>query len=337
MEEENSQTSVENSNTPNKKNIRIKPIHVFVLLFVLSLGLNLFLFLKLNPIINGNVISGENFKLVKPLDNQPIDSNSQSGNAIIQYQNLKDIIKEDINNYNATENVGFFLQDTKTGAWLGINEKGGFYPASLLKIPIMMAVLNKVQNGEISMDDTITLTQDDLDSKYGNLYQKGIGAKISVSELLKEMVSYSDNTAKNALKRQLSASELDSVFVHLGISDPYLKGNNQTVSPREYMRLFKSLYYSTFLSAYYSEIALELTIDKEYNLISERVPSNVVVAHKFGIIENEGVLHDCGIVYHQNNPYFLCIMTKDLDLSKSVKLIPKLSKDVYEFVDKASN
>jgi hypothetical protein len=139
------------------------------------------------------------------------------------------------------------------------------------------------------------------------------------------------------LIRQLTLSEIDAVFDHVGISDPYINATDQTVSPRGYERLFKCLYYSTYLSPKYSELGIELTMyDRNEDLISKGLPSQVNVAHKFGIFQESKTLSDCGIVYHQKNPYFLCIMTKNLDLTKSKELIPKLSKEIYDFVNSNS-
>jgi len=312
-------------------------LHVFVFLLIISLAGNIFLFLMMNSIkVNGNYISGEFLRFVKPLDSQLIDSNTETTKYILQYQGLKEVIQSEIGIYN-TGTVGVFVQDTKTGAWSGMNERNGFYPASLLKIPIMMATLKKVELGETKLTDTITLVQDDLDNGWGELYKSGAGAKFTVQQLLEEMIKTSDNTAKNALKRQLTMTEIDEVFVHVGIPDPYKVVNSQTVSPRDYTRLFKALYYSTFLSPHYSEIALNLAVDgSEEDLISKKLPPEIQVSHKFGIYEDEGILHDCGVVYHPKNPYFICVMTSGIDITLSKELISRISKDTYDYVNKES-
>lgn len=42
------------------------------------------------------------------------------------------------------------------------------------------------------------------------------------------------------------------------------------------------------------------------------VPSNIMVAHKFGEskLNNEKQFHDCGIVYFPKNQYLLCVMSR---------------------------
>ncbi len=320
-----------------KKKIKLSKKTIFVSIFVLSLAFNIFLSAKLitNDGMTGNLVSNKYFPLIKLQEKIPIDSNVKES-TILHYGGLKETIEQEIIKYDSTGKIGIFLQDINTGTWLGINEKEGFTPASLLKVPIMMAIFKKVERQEIGLTDKITLTQEDLDEEYGELYKKGAGAKISIAELVREMISNSDNTAQNVLRRQLSVSELDTIFIHVGIPNPYLLDSDHIVSSRNYIRFFKALYFSTFLSPEFSQRALDLTTDtQEESLIASGVPPEIQVAHKFGIVREE-FLHDCGIVYYPENPYFLCIMTKNM-VGKSKEIIPEISKEIYEFVDKQSS
>jgi beta-lactamase class A len=307
-----------------KKKRKIKLMHVICFLFVLSVFLNIYLILS--------VILKEDLRLLNPTGNMIIDSNNQDSKAILHYGKLNPILKKEIAEYNLSENAGVFIQDIKTGAWLGINEQEGFSPASLLKVPIMMAMLKKVENNEIKLNDKIKILPEDADDLYGEVYKK-VGSEETIAQLLEQMITFSDNTAKNAIKRQLSVLELDTIFVHIGIPNPYMAYSNQTISPRGYTRLFKALYYSTYLSPELSEKALSLTTDtQQEQLLSKGVPSEIQVAHKFGVIDNV-LLSDCGIVYHPKNPYFICVMIKNKDLEKDKELINKISKDTYDFVN----
>jgi len=322
---------MEGGEIPKKVHRKIKLSWILLFLIALSLSANIFFILK--TVDNGS--SKEFFRLTNPLVSPNIDTNIQNSSIILHYNGLKTTLEGEIAEYNATGNVGIFIQDAKTGSWLGINERERFTPASLLKVPVMMAILKKVDAGEIRLDDKVTILEEDADPYYGQVYQE-VGNQMKIIELLEQMVTYSDNTAKNALKRQLSQQEIDRVFVHVGIPDPYLEDTNQTVSPRNYIRLFKALYYSTFLTPASSEKALDLTTDTEQEqLISKEIPPEVQVAHKFGIIEGE-LLSDCGVVYHSKNPYFICIMVKNENLEKSTELIQELSKETYEFIDSSS-
>jgi beta-lactamase class A len=307
-----------------KRKKKILTIHLICFLLILSVSFNIF-FIITNTAKN-------DYRFLDTTGNAIIDSNTKENQGILHYQGLNPILNQEIENYNLTEDTGVFIQDIRTGAWLGINEQKGFSPASLLKVPIMMAMLKKVENGEAKLSDRIKILPEDADDLYGEVYKK-VGSEETVSQLLEQMITFSDNTAKNAIKRQLSILEIDTIFVHVGIPDPYMSYSNQEVSSKGYTRLFKALYYSTYLSPELSERAIGLTTDtQQEQLLSQGVPPEVQVAHKFGVIDGE-FLSDCGIVYHPRNPYFICIMIKNKDMEKSKELINKISKDTYDFVN----
>lgn len=319
---------IDDTNKENKTlHLRINVKAIIVILLILSFAFNIFLLFQLNYIQTENT---KQFRFINQISEIPLDSNNE--NIIIHYGNLREKIKNDTENIAYMENIGVFIQDIKTGAWLGINEKENFLPASLLKIPIMMAILKRVERGDLALTDKITLVEKDLDGGYGDLYKKGAGAQFTVWELLKEMILSSDNTAKNALKRYLSEAEINSIFAHVGIENPYTN-ETHSVSPRGFTRFFKALYYSTFLSAELSEKALDLTTDtKAEDLLSSGIPPEIQVAHKHG--ESIYGIHDCGIVYHPKNPYFICIMIRNITTYQDAKkIIFTISRDVFDFVN----
>lgn len=304
-----------------------------IALLVVSVGFNFFLWQKYGLSKNQTQKQTSEYRLVNPLSKNYIDSNTQEDRFILHYKDLRPLIEQEIQKNTSMSNIGFFLQDVQTGSWLGVNEREGFVPASLLKVPIMMAILKKVENEEITFEQEIEIKEEDLDENAGNLYQEKAGFKISVWGLLEKMILSSDNTAKNVLKRQLSTEELNAPFAHVGVPNPYYESNEPTVTSRGYSRFFKSLYLSTFLKPVLSEKALSLTTDTPVeNLISASIPPEIQVAHKYG--ERPDGLHDCGIIYHPQNPYFLCIMSKNIDLNQAKELIKNLSKITYDFISK---
>ena len=70
---------------------------------------------------------------------------------------------------------GIYFEDLNTGAWFGINERDEFLPASLSKIPVIVAILKKVENGEISLNDIMILKKENINPYSGSLYKKGAG------------------------------------------------------------------------------------------------------------------------------------------------------------------
>jgi beta-lactamase class A len=265
----------------------------------------------------------------------PVNKEGDAKAYIVHYAGLKTSLESEIAKLAAEGKVGIFLQDVTTGAWMGIDEQETFAPASLLKIPIMMGVMKKIERGEMTLVETIPLVEADYSSESGKLYQQPVGTTFTIERLLEEMVTASDNTAKNALRRQLSDTELNSVFMHVGIQNPYLGSVEDVVSPRGITRLFRALYWSTYLKPELSEKALDMATDTNVEgLISYGVPVEVQVAHKYG--EKDKMLSDCGVVYHPRSPYFLCVMTKDMDKLQARDFIRAISEMVYKYVDTKS-
>lgn len=321
--------------TPSSHSHKKSPSFRTILLVLLTLSL------VLNIILTWQIVAEKEtpvkeYRYVNDRERNYIDQNVQTRDTILHYSGLKNELETIIANSSNTATVGVFIQDIETGAWTGINEREGFVPASLLKMPIMLAILKNVELKTLDLHTFIEIEESDITSDYVDVKQKKAGQTYNVAQLLEDMITYSDNTAKNALKRHITPQELDAVFTHVGIPNPYLQpAREQTISPRDYTRLFKALYYHTYVDAELSEFALELTSDTTTeDLLPGGVPAQVQVAHKFGIDISPTTtsLHDCGIVYHPSNPYYICIMTEGLSIKDARTLISTLSHSTYTFV-----
>lgn len=315
-----------------------KLFYIFLTLFLVSASLNLYFIFSspkgaLNPLFN------DEFRFLSPnLNNLPVDSNAENNKMILHFAPLREKFeKELLSGLYSGQKIGIYVQDIRFGSWLGINEKEGFAPASLLKLPIALAIYKGVEQGDISLEQLVEIKAEDIDEAAGVPDRFKVGDKIQVRELLSLMLSVSDNTAKNMLKKLLSPEDLNKVFTHVNIDNPYSEGNdvNYLTTPRQYSRLFKALYYSSYLQPANSQAILDLLTDtKVESLLSEKLPWEAQIAHKYG--ERPDALHDCGIVYHNVNPYFICMMTSNIDLLKAKNLMSQVSLDIYNFVEENS-
>lgn len=310
-----------------------------IILFLLALSLagNAFLFCKISKLQDDSESYNNDFPLLGLSKNLVVDSDQGSSSlagGVLHYKTLRPKIEAKISSLDAAEqgNVSIYLQDIQKGAWMGINEKVSFVPASLLKVPIAMAILKKVENNELSLSQEIIVKDEniDLSSEVTDRFQAG--QEKTVLELLKMMLKISDNTSKNVLKDLLEPEEINSVFTHIGIDNPYLADNEENLATsRQFSRVFKALYFSTYLKPQNSEMILEfLTETREEGLIAAGLPYEVQVAHKYG--ERGDILHDCGIIYDINNPYLLCVMTKKIEPAKARDLIQGISEEIYTYV-----
>src|SRR5581483_1223025 len=95
-----------------------------------------------------------------------------------------------------------------------------FIAASLLKVPLAIKIYELKNEGRFSLNDTVTIEPSDLDKKFGTLWQKGAGTKLTIREAVEHMVQESDDTAVHVLTRKIESarpSAMDEVFDDLDI------------------------------------------------------------------------------------------------------------------------
>src|SRR5690606_10583793 len=86
----------------------------------------------------------------------------------------------------------------------GLNESDSFAMQSVVKLPISMAVLKRVQAGELTLDSTIEFTKDELvpAGMHSPIREKfPDGGKMTVGEMIRWAMSESDGTAADVLQR----------------------------------------------------------------------------------------------------------------------------------------
>jgi beta-lactamase class A len=147
------------------------------------------------------------------------------------------------------------------------------------------------------------------------------------------LIEESDNTAFYTLIDLVSEEEFETARVAMGL--PNLK-DPSAISPRDYANMLRSLYLSTYLRRTFSEVALSLMINTDFDSgLPSGVPKSVKVAHKVGFSVSKGYFHDCGIIYdvHSDNihPYILCVMSKNSTQQEANKVISNVSKTVYDY------
>ncbi len=251
---------------------------------------------------------------------------------------ISSIVDDEIKK-GSVEKISVYYRDLENGHWTGINEDDKFFPASLLKVPVMMAYFKKAESDSGFLNETVYIAPaaDFQDNEFG------IPSKIKPSQsytfrtLIEYMIVDSDNVAKDILLSSVDANVLTEIFSDLGIDNPGLVQENESysISARKYSLLFRSLYNATMLNKEMSEQALEFLSRAKFDAgLTAGLPKSVTVAHKYGSHASPPIgteIHDCGIVYSKN-PYFLCVMTKGNDPAELFSVISEISSTVYKEV-----
>ncbi len=262
-----------------------------------------------------------------------------------EYEEFRDELEEDLERWEQGQGittVAVYFRDLENGPWFGIGENEEFFPASLMKTPLMIAILKLSETDPGIMDENIRYdaqpNEDDDNAEIGERIEPG--NTYTVRELMRRMMTYSDNRSAEVLLkfleeqghgRDLAVQTLDD----LGILDAH-EASGQLLSVKEYSSLFRQLYNASYLKREQSQEAMTLLAASEFKEgLVAGVPRGTVVAHKFGIWDSEETgkqLHDCGIVFHPDTPYLLCVMTRGTDFHKNADVIAAVSQMVYEEV-----
>jgi beta-lactamase class A len=229
------------------------------------------------------------------------------------------------------ETVSIYFEFLNTGANIQLNNEARFYPASLVKLPSAMVAMKKVEKGDWQMDSRLVLFEQDKDSRYGKLYEQPVGTSFSIEELLKALLTQSDNTAHRILMRNLSEAELNELKDAIGLND--LFNEKSEVSAKEYSRLFRALYNSSFLKRDGSQKILEwLTQTPFNNMLPSGLPESTTFSHKIGEDDVEKNYLDSGIVYFPNRPYLITTMIKQHDQQEAEAIMKRVSEAIHGYV-----
>jgi len=237
--------------------------------------------------------------------------------------------------------VGVYYRELNDGYWFSIGDSEKFIPASMRKVPLMIALLKQAETDANLLERIVKF---DLSNDY-NLNQNikpsqtlVFGDKYTIKDLIYRMIVYSDNNAFTFLTKVVDPVQLDKVYSNLRLQNPRNIGDDEFLSVQTYESFFRILYNASYLSRDTSKWALDVLSKSEFKTgLVSGVPQGVKVSHKFGEKSDarEGIvqLHDCGIVYYPRHPYLLCVMTKGPNFELLDDVIANISQITFTEVD----
>lgn len=263
---------------------------------------------------------------------------------------IQSAISEDTSAGDVT-NASVYFSDLTSGQWASVNGNEKYYPASLGKVPIMMAYYAMAENTSSVLDEENAYPANgpDLNTQQEIPPAQAItpGQEYTNEQLIEYMIKYSDNDAADVLSALTTPAELQDIQdvyadLQIPVDNDVTATSSDIMTPQQYSILFRTLYNGTYLTRDYSEKALALLTQTTFTQgLVAGVPSSTVVAHKYGLasylsggVPYQWELHDCGIVYAPNHPYLLCVMTKGTtSIAAQEKTIADISAAVYDKVE----
>jgi beta-lactamase class A len=264
---------------------------------------------------------------------------------LINFTSLREDSRAYINAQD--EKIGFYFEYLPTGLSINIGANEEFFRASLIKLPGVMRAYKLIEEKKLKETDVIEVKPEDINPLFGAKDRLTAGSKKTVAELAKLALTESNNTAYQVLftetnNRILGAHGNDEknirdVYDYLDVPRN-AAGETQSISPKNYSSVLKSLYFSSYLSYESSSKILDLLTQNTFDdWLPQPIPDHIKVAHKFGVYDLDApkmaqVHSDCGITYLEKRPYLLCIMVNSQDQAESAKHIQTLSKKAYDFL-----
>ncbi len=239
--------------------------------------------------------------------------------------------------------AGVYVRDLDGDYGYGVRPDEEFFSASIIKVPVMVAVYRKVERGELSFSQQVEIKEEDWAAGAGWLQWEKAGTKQTVGDLLLLMMTQSDNVATNALVRIVGGSDhVNEVARSLGAEHTLLyqkvsseRGavpalDNRT-TPRDMAAMLQEIAEGEAASAKSCGYMIDLMHTNELDWwLDAGLPTGVDAANKAGWLYK--VYGDVGIVEEGDRRYAVAILTKhgSATVTDGQILIEELSRTAWE-------
>ncbi len=243
---------------------------------------------------------------------------------------------------NPTLTAGIFIVDLDTGSYLNFNGDAPFASASTIKVPILVAFFQAVDEGKVQLDQMLTLKPENIVGGSGEMQDDAPGKKYSALEVARKMIVVSDNTATNMMIELLGGAEvLNQHFASWGLRAtvlrnklPDLEGTN-TTSPKDLINIIAQVDRGNLVSVKSRDRILQIMRQTQNaSLLPKGLGEGSIIAHKTGNINT--MLADAGMVDLPNGKrYLVAVMVKHPpDTEKPAQtLIRDISKMSYRYLN----
>ena len=249
--------------------------------------------------------------------------------------------RQEIEDYNGV--AGLYVWDLDKDFGYGIRPDEQFFTASIIKVPIMVAVYRKVDAGELEFSQQIEIKEEDWAAGAGWLQWEKAGTKQTVGDLLLLMMTQSDNVAANALVRTVGgADHVNEVARSMGAEDTllYQKVSSERgvvpaldnrSTPRDMATMMRQIAEGKAASEKSCGYMIDLMHEDKLDWwLDAGLPPGVDAANKAGWLYR--VYDEVGIVENDDRRYVIAILSKHgtADVYQGEDLIKNLSSAVWK-------
>ncbi|OKH18303.1 serine hydrolase [[Limnothrix rosea] IAM M-220] len=231
--------------------------------------------------------------------------------------------------------------DLDTGEYLDVAASRSVSAASTIKIPVLVAFLEAVDQGEVQLKEQLMITENVKGGGSGNLQYKDNGTQFSALFVASEMSINSDNTATNMIIEQLGGFEtLNLKFQRWGLKQtqlnellPDLEGTNQTTA-RDLAFLLAKINQGNILSTRSRDRLMRIMSATSNNrLLPQSLGQGAAIAHKTGDIGF--IIGDAGIVDMPNGKRYIAsiFVERPYNAEKGRELLHQIGRQFYQYLE----
>jgi len=234
--------------------------------------------------------------------------------------------------------VSVYFRDFEKSNWFCIDDNTKYMPGSLLKIPGLMTLLLMEEKHPGFLNKRVLYLSKIKNDRTAHIISKSLplNKNYSLKELISYMIIFSDNDAALLLTKEMDNGILTKIFTDLGLKEPKTDDVFYPMTVKECSMFLETIFNASYLSLNSSEYALDLLSKTIYKngMIKGIGSPDLKISHKFAEAgtEKNKELHETAIIYINDKPYLLTIMTKgntNIEFAKLEEVLQAVAKQVY--------
>lgn len=220
-------------------------------------------------------------------------------------------------------NIGVYVHDLRKNRIVAIDADTVFPTASMVKIPILTGIMQKIETGQLSYHQPLVYKDSLLYAGADILGSFKNNEKIELGKVMMLMLTMSDNTASLWLQSLAgTGTRINEIMDSIGLKDtrvnsrtPGRENNRQEygwgqTTPREMAGLMERIVNKELISPAASEKMLRLLGRNYWDEVSvSQIPTDVFVASKNGAVDASR--SELVFVNGKKCRYLFCVCTKN--------------------------
>ena len=234
----------------------------------------------------------------------------------VEQQKLEAALRDSMAQDSAQYEAYVWLPDWQKPLIIGNHQQSS---ASIIKIYILGTAFELAGHGQLDLQQAVTVHQSDMVGGAGVINGRSGEPQFTIRELLKLMITESDNTATNVLMDTIGVDRIRSFMTAHGYSQSVLqrkmmdfnalkRGEDNFTTAADVGKFFRELRTHQVVSPAADQAMIDILFGQTDTECFPAALPEAKIAHKTG--ELEGVYHDAGIIYEGGQGYVLCIMSE---------------------------